>query len=183
MEARHKRLVQMFDSLTDTEISCWSGVEMALTEGRVGGEVWDDMTVPFLQMLYVDARFVDGTCWRFATEHVGCLWGLSAIDSDKLGADASVMDGIYRSSILSCLPCGVVRGVEISTADCLIENVKIVFDTSSLRLSAGEVYEQHDGSFRIVPQDESVLIQVDDAHPRQNNAQHHKSDRAGESEA
>ena len=119
-------MIQQFERLTDAEITCWSGVEMALTEGREEGEVWDDVTVPFLQMLYIDAKLADGTCLRFGTEQADDLWGLSVNDSDAVGCDASGWDGIYRSGMLSSLPRGIVRGVEVATADSLIDHVKPV---------------------------------------------------------
>ena len=169
MDSSRQQMIRQFERLTDTEISRWSGVEMALTEGREGGEVWDHPAIPFLQMLYLDAELADGTLLRFGTDQEDCLCGLSVSRPDDVDADTSGWDGIYRSSVPSHLPCGVVRGVEISTTNSLIEQVRILFEVSSLRLSAGEVYEQHDGSFRIVSQDKSILVQVDGAHPRQNN--------------
>ena len=41
-----QRLLRRFEGLRGAEVISWKGVEMAFTEGREGGEFWDDKSVP-----------------------------------------------------------------------------------------------------------------------------------------
>ncbi len=163
-----QQMVHRFEVLRDAEILGWSGVEMALTEGHEGGEIWDDVSVPYLQMLHVDAMLADGSRLRISTDQADDIWGLSIHPVEDAGGCGSDWSGIYREGVLEFLPRGAVGNVELAIGNDLIEGVRLLIGASTLELSPGEIYEEPYGAFRTAMHDESVLAQVDGAHPRQN---------------
>jgi hypothetical protein len=163
-----QQMIRRFEMFTGGGIAGWSGVEMALTEGRKGGEMWDDLSVPYLQMFYIDAAMVDGARIRISTHQTDDIWGLTVSETAEKAGGESDWQGIYRERVLDYLPCGDIKDVEVATANGLIDRVSLSIGSSNLQLSSGEVYPDGDETFHVVMQDVSVLVQVDDAHPRQN---------------
>lgn len=168
MSPHVQKTIRRFEGLRDTEVSAWSGIEMALAEGHEGGELWEDSTIPYLQMLSVDLAQENGTHFRITTEQADDLFGLTIHVLTDDGDRESNWSGIYRASALGDLPCGRITEVEVATLDDLIDQVSFVIGTSRIQFSPGEVYEENDGTLRVGMQDESVLVQIDGAHPRQN---------------
>ena len=159
-------IVERFEALRDAEISGWSGVEMALSEGREDGEIWEDPSVPCLQLLFIDVAHADGTRSKITTVQLDDIWGL-CVDNPSKGMESDAhWDGIYRKSALSCLPSGRVKNVDVEILDGVIAGVGFLIGESHVQIFAGEVYEECDGNFRIVKLDESVLVRMDGKHPR-----------------
>lgn len=163
-------LTSRFEGLRDTVVSSWSGVEMALTEGRQGGDVWEDSTIPYLQMLSVDLVRGDGSRFRITTEQADDLWGLSIREFTDVEEGESNWSGIFRDGALDYLPFGRISNVELTSMGGLIDRVCLSVGRSRIQFVPGEVYEQSNGSLRVATHDESILVQVDGAHPRQNKA-------------
>lgn len=168
MSLHVQRQLRRFEGLRGAEVISWKGVEMAFTEGREGGELWDDESVPYLQMLLVDASRKDEAMFRIATEQADLLFGLSIQEPIPGANRESDWRGIFRERTLDELPVGRISGVEVAIESGLIDRVTLVIGSCQIQISAGEIYEENDGTLRVVPQDESVLVQVDGAHPRLN---------------
>jgi len=171
MSHYHTQLIRKFESLIGATISDWSGVEMALTEGCEGGEIWEHLSVPYLQMFVIEATLVSGNCFRIYTDQADTIWGLSIREGPLARGVELELSGIYREGDLSYLPRGHVEDVEVTIADGLIRCVTIIIGVSKIQFLPGEVYEEPNGNFRIVMQDESVLVQLDGVHPKQNKTQ------------
>jgi len=168
MSVHVQRLLDRFEGLRGAEVTSWKGVEMAFTEGREGGELWDDESVPYLQMLLVDVSRKDGAMFRIATEQADLLFGLSVQEPIPKANRESDWKGIFRERTLDELPVGRISRVEVAVENELIDRVTLFIGSCQIQISAGEIYEENDGKLRIVPKDESVLVQVDGAHPRLN---------------
>lgn len=163
-----QRLLRRFEGLRGAEVISWKGVEMAFTEGREGGEFWDDKSVPYLQMHLVDISRKDGAMFRIATEQADLLFGYNDREPIPGANQESDWKGIFRERTLDELPVGRISRLEVAVENELIDRVTFFIGSCQVRISAGEIYEENDSTLRIVPKDESVLVQVDGAHPRLN---------------
>jgi len=165
-----QELRQDIESLVGETVTQWRGVEMALAESDdPHAIVWRHPSVPFLQCDSLD--ILAGSRWRrFGSTMVTSGWGIALRDDcgrDMADAVATFPNPIFRRRDFRCLPAGMIHRVECRTdSDGLISSVTIAIETSIIEIRCGEVYDDGDGSFRIVePDEESLLVQVDGRHP------------------
>jgi hypothetical protein len=153
--------------LTGRTVVRWLGSEMALREvGANGLPDWRDPTVPFLQLDRLDLILADGSVARTTTYQNDCTWGICRDDTlPPLRFENHDPYSIFRDRSLDELPTGAVRSVAIAMNSGDIAEVKLDVDGREVRLRAGEVYEQLDGSLLVNPDDESILVQVDGKRP------------------
>lgn len=155
-------------ALRGRTVAAWSGIEMAFREaGPDGRPQWYDAAIPVLQMDRLDLHLADGPVASIMTYQNGTRFGLCRRDGEPptrlpVGDPGS----IYRVRDLYELPPGEVTAVEVEMdqhGDIAAVFLRVGGREVSLR--AGEVYEQIDGSLRVVPMDECVLVQVDGSVP------------------
>lgn len=159
------------ETLTGRVVTRWSGTEMALAEGRENRRVcWEDSTVPFLQFTNLDLQFDTGQVLRLLSQ-IGdgsSHHGLYLEELEELPAVRASDDpmSIFRDRTLTELPLGEIRIVELRRdgPNAIVE-MRLALSGSEIRLVAAEVYEEHDGSLRIVERDESILIQLNGERP------------------
>ena len=72
---------------------------------------------------------------------------------------------IFRTRDLQELPSGSVNEVHVALRDNNIASVELLVEDKRVSLLAGEVYEQHDGTFSVLAMDENILVQVDGRRP------------------
>ena len=73
---------------------------------------------------------------------------------------------IFRSRSLPELPVGAIEIAELrQDGPNATVGVRLMVAGVEVRLVAGEVYEQHDGSLRVIEPDESILLQVNGTWP------------------
>ena len=152
-------------------ITRWQGTEMALAEGSSPDEIrWGDASVPYLQLTHLELELTSGQALRLVSqlEDGTGFHGLHLVELEHL----SVLDrsanplSIYRDRALSELPVGTIATTELrQDGPNAIVEAKLVISGTELRLLAGEVHEQADGSLLVVEPEESILVQVNRARP------------------
>jgi hypothetical protein len=154
-------------ALTGCVVLRWHGLEMALRDaGGDGFPEWQDDSVALLQLGRLDIVLEDGSQTSVITYQNDDRWGLYRKDGlppSRLRTNEP--DSIYRWRPLDTLPTGRIRGMSVTLNEGDIAAVELDVEGRELRLLAGEVYEQNDGSLRVVLMDESVLVQVDGRKP------------------
>ena len=157
-------------ALRGQTVVAWSGVEMAVREvGPDGLPQWHDAAVPALQLDRLDLTLAYGPVASVTTYQNDDTWGLYRRDGlPPLSPLGSEPDCIFRVRRLNELPPGEITAaeVEVDVAGD-IAAVRLTVGGREVSLRAGEVYEQPDGSLRVVPMDECVLVQVDGQMPNQ----------------
>lgn len=132
--------------------------------------VWYHPSVPYLQLGYLDLHVADGRVFRLVaqlpdgTGYHG-FYELFEPSPEEPQTPATAA-GIFRARELDCLPLGVVHLVVVRAEgpNAVIElALQVGIDT--VNLIAGEVYEELDGTLRIVEPDESILLQCNGAMP------------------
>jgi hypothetical protein len=140
---------------------------MALREaGEDNQPNWRDRSIAFLQLSRLDLTLAESPTTSIITYQNDDRWGLYREDGlppSRLCTDEA--DCIFRSRTFDELPRGQIRGVLVSLNEGDIEEIRLDVEGREIRLWAGEVYEENDGSLRVVTMDESVLVQVDGRHP------------------
>ena len=159
--------IASFHSLSGKCVTQWHGIEMALREADENGlPVFRDSSIPFLQLLELNLTFVDNSTASITTyqndDRFGLCYEGGSLTSRNLWDEPN---SIYRLSLFDTLPTGQIQDVSVSLNEGDIEEVKLKIEKQEIRLCAGEVYEEFDGSLRIVIMDESILVQVDGKHP------------------
>ncbi|HEY0589598.1 MAG TPA: hypothetical protein VGD52_25955 [Pseudoduganella sp.] len=162
-----------FTKLNGHSIVRWVGTEMALSGGGWDTEpvVWEHSSVPYLQLISIDVLLADRSVYRVCSQlddgsgNYGLL--LSVVDALDTPSIPDV-GSIYRTRDLIELPVGVatVAITEIDGADAVLR-VEIAAEGRTISLWVAEVYERDGGLFDVVGCDESILVQVDGARPRQ----------------
>lgn len=144
----------------------WIGLEMALRDNVRGLPEWENASIPFLQLERIDAMLDEGETARIVTYQNDDQWGIWRHDQFvDLLPHSSEFD-IYRTRELDELPLGEITDVEVKVNDRGdIAAVQILVAGHCLTLRAGEVYEESDGSLKIVWMDESILLDVDGRRP------------------
>ncbi len=158
-------------TLAGVVVTSWRGMEMALAEADTPSEIrWEDPSVPFLQLVDLDLVLENGQVLKFWSQmedgtgfHGLYLEALDALPA--LFASDNPLS-ICRGRLLPELPVGAIEIAEIRQdgPNAAVE-VRLMIGGVEVRLVAGEVYEQHDGSLRVVEPDESILLQVDGVWP------------------
>lgn len=157
--------VVTFRSLCGLSVARWVGDEMAMREvGPSGAPQFHDPAIPYLQVCPLYVEFVGGSCKEILTYQNLWPdgWGLY-LDPlyDGLPDACSEPGSIFRTRELHELPTGSiddVRVVQDNKGD--IVEVRLNVHGNCVTLWSGEVYEEIDGSLRIVRPDEHVLIAV-----------------------
>lgn len=131
---------------------------------------WEDPSIPFLQFTWLDLQLDTGQVLRLISqmEDGSGHHGFYLEETDEL-AELRVVDdpsSIFRDRTLTELPLGEIEIVELRMdgPNAIVE-MRLALSGAKLRLVAAEVYEEHDGSVRIVEHDESILIQLDGKRP------------------
>lgn len=161
-----------FAELNGHFIARWVGTEMALSEGDLGSGpvLWENSSVPYLQLISVDVQLSDGSIYRMhsnADDGSG-YYGLYLVSRDVIDKTSLPEIGsIYRTRDLSEFPIGAAA-VAINEIDGpnAVLRVEMVVGGHTVSFWSAEVYERDAGHFELVGKDESILIQVDGARPR-----------------
>jgi hypothetical protein len=158
-------------TLAGLVVTCWQGTEIALAEAHAASDIrWADPSIPFLQLLDLDLGLSNGQVFKFWSQmedgtgfHGLYLEALDALPALFASDDPS---SIIRGRFLRELPVGVIEIAQVRQdgPNATVE-VKLMVAGAEVRLVAGEVYEQHDGSLRVVEPDESILVQVNGVWP------------------
>ncbi|MEN6498676.1 MAG: hypothetical protein ABFD16_30595 [Thermoguttaceae bacterium] len=144
----------------------WIGLEMALRDNDGGLPEWENASIPFLQLERIDAVLEDGETARIVTYQNDDQWGIWRHDQLVALLPHSSEFAIYRTRELDELPLGEITNVEVEADDRGdIAAVRFLVAGHCLTLRAGEVYEESDGSLKIVWMDESILLDVDGRKP------------------
>jgi hypothetical protein len=145
----------------------WQGLEMALCDARVDGfPKWQVDSVPYLQLNRLDFVLGDSSQSSVITYQNDDHWGLFRKDSlPPALRPTNDPDSIYRWRQLDTLPTGRIRAVSVTLNEGDIAEIKLDVEGREARVLAGEVYEQNDGSLRVVFMDESILVQVEGGRP------------------
>jgi hypothetical protein len=154
-----------FRSLRGHSVARWVGNEMAVREvGPSGSPVFYDPTVPYLQIcpLYLEFAAGGGRDIHTYQNLWPDGWGL-CIDTVYGGAPAEFSEpgSSVRTRWLQELPVGLIKDVRVvqdSERDIIEVSLKVAGDY--VTLWSGEVYEEADGTLRVVRPDESVLVAV-----------------------
>jgi hypothetical protein len=154
-------------ALGGCRVTRWFGIEMALRDaGPDGLPDWQDESVPFLQLSRLNLILADGTRAAIITYQNDDRFGLCRDDTlPPFEFLTSEPGSIFRERPLDELPPGEIRSVSVLTSDGDIAEVRLDVDGREVLLWAGEVYEQADSTLRVVPMDESILVQVDGRRP------------------
>jgi hypothetical protein len=153
-------------SLVGTTISHWKCIEMALNEPDDESDLtWYHHSVPMLQ-LHVLYACINDTWHSLTIYQNDDEWGIYLTMTDGNPTDAQGMSSSFRFRSLPELPTGEIFDVSFNQNDRQnIASIDLCFRDTTLNLLAGEVYENHDGSFAIALLDESVLVQIDGHSP------------------
>lgn len=165
--------------LDGQEIVRWVGAEVAVSGGEPVDEgeptvyspvCWYHESVPYLQLTWLDIQLADG---RELTLLAQLDDGREYYGFYLVPATAWVEPlprppwSIYRTRELTGLPTGTAH-VAMLRGDgphAIIE-FSLSIGSDSLSFLAAEVYEQFDGTFRIVEADENILLQLNGAFPQ-----------------
>ena len=152
-------------------VTHWQGTEMALAEAHAASDVrWADPSIPFLQLVDLDLALANGQVFKFWSQmedgtgfHGLYLEALDALPTPFASDDPS---SISRGRLLPELPVGAIKISEFRQdgPNATVE-VRLMVAGVEVRLVAGEVYEQHDGSLLVVEPDEAILLQVNGVWP------------------
>ena len=143
---------------------------MAVREvGPDGLPQWYDESVPAFQMDRLDLTLSDGAAASVIICQNDRGWALCRRDSLQPSKLTAGEPGcIYRVRSLSELPPGEITAIEVEVdqhGDIAAARLSVGGCEVSLR--PGEVHEQFDGSLRVVPMDECVMVQVGGQRPNQ----------------
>jgi hypothetical protein len=159
-------------TLAGLVVTRWQGMEMALAEAdSASGIRWEDPSVPFLQLIDLDLVLANGRAFKFWSQSVDGTGShglyLEALDALPALFASDDPSSIFRGRSLPELPAGTIEIAELRRdgPNATVE-VRLMVADVEVRLVAGEVYEQHDGRFRVVEPDESILLKVDGMWPR-----------------
>ena len=151
-----------FHDLVGCSVIRWAATEWPMREqGPNGLPAYQDPAVPYLQVNSV----------YFALEHVGHRQIATCMNTDTWGLCLDVLYGwpdedpdsstYTRTRQLWELPVGTIQSTtQRLDADGNIAEVCIVVAGNRITFLSAEVYEDSDGSLRIGPADESILIRV-----------------------
>jgi hypothetical protein len=160
--------VASFRRLEGQTVVQWIGVEMALREsGQDGFPHWEDESVPMLQLSRIDLALAGGNSAKIVTYQNDDRWGLSRRDElPPVFSRRPDETSIFRTRELSELPVGKILGVLVVTDEGEdIAEVQLSIAGHDVRMRAGEVRENNDGTLSIIGMDESILLQVDGQKP------------------
>jgi hypothetical protein len=158
-------------ALTGHVVTRWQGTEMALTEGLSPDDIrWEDASVPYLQLTQLEFQLASGQAFRLVSqlEDGTGFHGLHLVELEHLSVlnCSDNPSSIYRDRALSELPAGKIATAELrQDGPNAVVEAKVVISGTELRLLAGEVHEQADGSLLVVEPEESILVQVNRARP------------------
>ena len=158
-------------TLAGLVITRWQGIEMALAEADTASDIrWADPGIPYLQLVDLDLVLATGQVFKLWSQpqdgtgfHGLYLEALDALPALFAPDDPS---SIFRGRVLPELPVGAIEIAELRQdgPNATVE-MRLMVAGAEVRLVAGEVYEQHDGSLRVVEPDESILLQVNGVWP------------------
>ena len=168
-----------FKNFEGCVVSKWYGAEMALNEPSLGSGdkplIWHHDSVPFLQFGLFLHFCADAKWHSIRTFQNDQAWGIGVTKSVECPLwkqeNYVVMDGIevpsiFRAREVAELPLGKVQSVTVKKFDSVnIAAVTFQINGCFVDILAGEVYEQADGTFSLLFEDESLLVQVDGRRP------------------
>lgn len=158
-------------TLAGLVVTRWQGMEMALAEADAASDIcWADPSIPYLQLVDLDLVIANGQVFKLWSQlqdgtgfHGLYLEALDALPALFAPDDPS---SIFRGRSLPELPVGAIEIAELRQdgPNATIE-IRLMVAGVEVRLVAGEVHEQQDGSLRVAEPDESILLQVDGVWP------------------
>lgn len=174
MNARTPDQGAALTDLNGRSIARWVALEMALSEGADGhGPVlWEHESIPYFQLVSIDIQMVDGAKYRMLSQSDDGTgyYGLYLVSIETLDAPTAYEEGsIFRTRELKELPLGLVTAIA-APVDGPDAGLRADIDIGAQTVScwAAEVYEEGEGTFRIVGGDECILLQLDRARPASN---------------
>lgn len=158
-----QKQVEALRVLSGCVVVKWFCNEMAVREvGSDGQPQWYDETVPFLQLGRIDVVQLSDKPALLTTYQNHDTWGIYRSDGlASLMPNEPESGVIFRNREVNELPSGEIKSVDIQLTDCDIAALCLYIGRHEVTLRAGEVYEEHGGTLRIVEMDESILVQVD----------------------
>ena len=154
-------------TLEGKEISCWVGAEMAFSEGVEPEEIWFDESVPYLQMTILYFVTKSEEIYKVRDYQADDLFGLLIEPVAKIEKWCPQDSTIWRWREVDELPLGIITSASYSLfEERLLNRINLNIVGKSINLVAGEVEMLSEGQFKIYTEDESVLVQVDGAHPK-----------------
>lgn len=169
-----------FRGLLGFEVLEWRGREMALDQDELQRPVWRLPNVEVLRLDRLEAIGLDASICVTTIQnddHFGLKLQAPWLADWQSGFDLGVpVDGspfaddpksIFRDVPLAQLPVGTVEDVSVRLSDegGDIGTVTLHMGNAVVSMRAAEVYPDPNGSITIVDLDESILVQVDGAHP------------------
>jgi len=171
---------EAFRGLLGFEVLEWRGREMALDQDEAERPAWRLPTVEMLQLDRLEAVGAETSiCVTTAQndDHFGLRVQAPWIIDWQSGFDLSVpVDGspfaddpvsIFRDVRLPQIPVGKIGDVSVRLSEegGDIGTVTLLVGNAVVSMRAAEVYPHLDGSIAIIDLDESILVQVEGAHP------------------
>lgn len=156
------------NDLSGCTVGGWRCTEMAFETADETNPVWRHPSVNAIQCAIVDA-LIDNR-WRRFHAFVGGEpaddWGVVIADAppelESIAPDAT----IYRNSMLSSLPCGLVASTYLDTVSHgMVGRLDLRIGNDHVSLTAGEVYDDGNSGFRIAEFDESILVRLNNRIP------------------
>ena len=156
--------VALFEALRGEVVVGWAGTEMAIRDAGPSGEPqFGESEIPFLQLRSLYLAFESGGTRVIRLEQTDNSWrhhvhrrGIWRIARRRLRRR-----GIYWTRTLTELPTGRIESVNVGTDDeGNIAEMSLLMGNNRIIITSGEVYEELDGSLRVVRPDESVLVHV-----------------------
>jgi hypothetical protein len=132
---------------------------------------WSHSSVPYLQFTTLDMQLANGQTLRLLSqlEDGTGFHGLYLVEVEKV-SEPSIEDewSIFRTREIAELPLGLSK-VSVLRQDgpSAVIEASISIESHVVRLLAAEVHPRLDGKFDIVEGDESILIQLNGARPKE----------------
>ncbi|MBI2262765.1 MAG: hypothetical protein HYU62_14010 [Caulobacterales bacterium] len=171
---------EAFRGLLGLEVLEWRGREMALDQDETERPLWRLPNVEVLQLDRLEAIGAETSICVTTIQnddHFGLKLQAPWLADWQSGFDLSVpvdaspfLDdpkSIFRDVRLPQLPIGKIEDVSVRLSEegGDIGTVTLLIGNAVVSMKAAEVYPGFDGSITIVDLDESILVQVDGAHP------------------
>lgn len=155
-------------ALAGTRVDSWRGTEMAFETADEAKPVWRHSSVNAIQFTCLDVQ--TGDSWQRFTAHPGedpaSDNGIIVWEAPTQMEPVDPATTIFRNVLLSSLPTGDIASVSLDTDSYgMVGCVHLRIGADIVSLQAAEVYDDGQGGFRIVPHDDSILVQLNNQCP------------------
>ncbi len=157
--------VSKFKSLENRVIQKVFIFDMAFMEDEINfNHKFNHPDCPFIQVQALYFILDNNKTIKFITyqnDLSDCMWGIvvenvSSLKELEYGVNKK---SIYRMYESKDFPLGIINKIRVEqSSDGVINEVAITINNGNILLITGEVYEENDGSVKIVRDDESILL-------------------------